>query len=104
MNKYSKIKDFAFDYKILFFENGNPQMDTGLTHSTYALISELKEKLNIEPLLFINVLYWNLLFILENRSNPSKVISHLQQLPFENKYQLHTLYGFILKWFGGYPI
>jgi hypothetical protein len=56
-----------------------------------------------EPLAFLNLLEAQRDFVVKNRGNTSLVIEHLGGLPF-NDLQKHALYGFILKWNGGYPI
>ena len=56
-----------------------------------------------EALVFLNLLEKQYHFVLNNFKESSKVIQSLKSLPL-TELEKHILYGFILKWFGGYPV
>lgn len=56
-----------------------------------------------KPLEFLNILEKQCRLVKDNVKNGKEVISHLKALPL-TEHEKHILYGFILKWFGGYPV
>jgi hypothetical protein len=56
-----------------------------------------------EPLEFLNIMYKQFGFVKDNIQKPHSTVAHLKGLPLSSR-ENHTLLGFILKWFGGYPI
>lgn len=56
-----------------------------------------------KPLDFLNLLWEQYNFVVKNINDAEKVITTLNTLPL-SKEKKHILFGFILKWFGGYPI
>jgi len=56
-----------------------------------------------KPLDFLNLLWEQYNFVVKNINDAEKVINTLNNLPL-SKEKKHILFGFILKWFGGYPI
>ena len=52
---------------------------------------------------FLNLLDKQLEFLRLNYNQGEQVIQRLKDLPLPDR-KKHTLYGFILKWFGGYPV
>lgn len=56
-----------------------------------------------EPLEALNLIWQQYEYVLENWSEPDTVLNHLRSIPISET-EKHVLLGFILKWFGGYPI
>lgn len=56
-----------------------------------------------EPLAFLNLLDAQRQFVTINQADTLLVLEHLGGLPFSDL-QKHVLYGFLLKWSGGYPV
>jgi Leucine-rich repeat (LRR) protein len=56
-----------------------------------------------EPLEFLNLFWEQKEFVHKNLADSDLVISHLKELPLTDE-QKHVLLGFILKWWGGYPV
>ena len=57
----------------------------------------------LEPLEFMNLLWKQYTFVKDNVNQPHSTATALDKLPL-NLEQKHVLFGFILKWFGGYPV
>ncbi|MGY4539426.1 hypothetical protein ACVW0P_003860, partial [Mucilaginibacter sp. UYNi724] len=56
-----------------------------------------------QPVDFLNLLDKQNEFVKLNFQKGDLVVQHLKNLPLPVR-EKHTLYGFILKWFGGYPV
>lgn len=56
-----------------------------------------------KPIDFLNLLNKQYFFLVDNVKAPETVIAQLEALPLSDE-KKHILFGFLLKWFGGYPI
>jgi hypothetical protein len=56
-----------------------------------------------KPLTFLNLLWQQYNYIIENIEEPDRVFLTLNNLPLDTL-QKHILFGFVIKWFGGYPL
>ncbi len=74
-----------------------------LVFGTYEYFNEGVRKDLFSPLEFFNLLQKQNDFIDENQNKPFAVITDLRNLPL-NDLDKHILFGFLLKWRGGYPV
>ncbi|MBC7934990.1 MAG: nucleotide-binding protein [Rhizobacter sp.] len=74
-----------------------------LVAPTYEYLTEGEGKGIFEPVDFFNLLEFQKDFILNNLDRPFDTLNKLKSLPLTEK-EKHILFGFIIKWFGGYPV
>ena len=74
-----------------------------LVFETYNYFKKDDGKDFFEPLNFLNLFNWHYQFLIKNVDKPFDVLTHFQNLPLSED-EKHLLIGFILKWFGGYPV
>ena len=74
-----------------------------LVFGTYEYFNEGVRKDLFSPLEFYNLLEKQNDFINENQNKPFAVVTVLRNLPL-NDLEKHILFGFLLKWRGGYPV
>ncbi|MDR2407928.1 MAG: hypothetical protein LBE13_07440 [Bacteroidales bacterium] len=86
-----------------FYYNTKNIPNTTLVPETIQYFKEGDGKGFFEPLDFLNLLWIQRKFILENIDKAQTVIDHLNGLHLDEK-KRHILLCFIIKWAGGYPI
>ncbi|WP_175635985.1 hypothetical protein [Pedobacter ghigonis] len=96
-NEISLENDFDFYYNAVNIPNQD------LVFATVEYFETGPGKNSFEPLEFLNILYKQFGFVKDNIQKPHSTITYLKELPLDNR-EKHTVFGFILKWFGGYPI
>jgi hypothetical protein len=96
-------KVFSYQYDLNYYFNSTNIPNQSLVFETYDFFDSNTGKDFFTPLDFLNLLLWHYDFIRNNVTTPIDVLNHLRSLDIEpSKKQL--LIGFILKWYGGYPI
>jgi hypothetical protein len=97
LKNISAENDFDF-----YYNTGNiPNHD--LVSETVEYFETGVRKGFFEPLEFMNLLWKQYNYVNANIQKPHTVITALKALPMTDE-QKHVLFGFILKWFGGYPV
>lgn len=86
-----------------FYTNKENIPNQELVKQTIDYFTEGKGKRAFQALTFLNLLWPQKEFLLRNLENREKVVSHLQSLPL-TELEEHIFFGFIIKWFGGYPV
>lgn len=93
----SAKNDLDFYYDV----NNIPNQD--LVFETLEYFETGERKGFFEPLEFINLLWEQRNFVIANIQKSHTTITTLKALPLTTE-QKHVLLGFILKWYGGYPV
>lgn len=97
LKNISSKNDFDF-----YYNAGNIQ-NQDLVFETVEYFETGERKGFFEPLEFMNLLWEQYNFVNNTIDKPHTVITALKALPMTGE-QKHVLFGFILKWFGGYPV
>lgn len=86
-----------------FFYNPSKIANQELVRETIAYFETGPRKGLFEPLEFMNLLYGQYQLLIQSLQRPHSFVQDLLQLPLDET-QKHVLLGFIIKWFGGYPV
>ncbi|MEO9211206.1 MAG: toll/interleukin-1 receptor domain-containing protein [Ginsengibacter sp.] len=86
-----------------YYFNADNIPNQDLVFETYNFFQKKEGKNFFEPLDFLNLLNWHYRFLMNNVALPFSVLDQFTHLPLSKEEQ-HILIGFILKWFGGYPV
>jgi hypothetical protein len=98
-----ELKAISAKNDLDFYYNAENQPNQDLLFGTLEYFETGKRKGFFEPLEFMNLLWEQYNFVDKNIQKPHTTITTLKALPLTVE-QKHVLFGFILKWFGGYPI
>ena len=98
--RMSKASD-NHDLNYYFNAKNIPNQD--LVFDTYNFFNKGAGKKIFDPLSFLNLLNWHYNFLVTNIELPFDILEQLNSLKL-SKLELQTLRGFLLKWFGGYPV
>jgi len=104
----SKISDknlipFIYDRNLDWFFSAKNIPNQNLVFETIEYFDDGARKDFFKPLDFLNLLWAQYEYVKNNRNNAYSTLTHLKELPL-NPEQKHVLFGFILKWYGGYPV
>jgi|GEM_PF-4419973 len=99
----SKLVDISCDYSLDYFTNKSNIPNQDLVNETIAYFESGPGLRVFKPLEFLNLFEKQYRFVINNWSDENIVINQLKSLPL-TELEKHIVYGFILKWFGGYPI
>ncbi|MBB5645982.1 hypothetical protein [Pedobacter cryoconitis] len=97
------LKDISSDYSLEHYNDEKIIPNQNLVNDTISFFVSEHGKGAFTPLQFLNLLDKQYSFVKLNYNNGERVIQHLKNLQLSDRIK-HTLYGFILKWFGGYPV
>jgi hypothetical protein len=97
----SKLEEPLLTYD--FFYNPSKIANQELVRETIAYFETGPRKGLFEPLEFMNLLYSQYQLLIQSLERPHSFVQDLLQLPLDET-QKHVLLGFIIKWFGGYPV
>lgn len=86
-----------------FFNAKNIPAQEKLVMPTYDYFNAGNGKEFFEPLDFLNLLEKQKKDLLDNLDKPFDTLEKLKSIPLTDR-ELHILFGFVLKWFGGYPV
>jgi hypothetical protein len=98
-----ELKAISAKNDLDFYYNAENQPNQDLVFGTLEYFETGKRKGFFEPLEFMNLLWEQYNFVNNNIQKSHTTITTLKALPLTVE-QKHVLFGFILKWFGGYPI
>jgi hypothetical protein len=98
-----ELKAISAKNDLDFYYNAENIPNQDLVFGTLEYFETGKRKGFFEPLEFMNLLWEQYNFVNANIQKPNTTITALKALPLTVE-QKHVLFGFILKWFGGYPI
>lgn len=96
------LKEFSENYDLDYFFNAKNIPNQDLVFATFEYFETGERKGLFEPLDFLNLLEKQYRKIFSNHEKPHSTFLELQNLPLPTL-EKHVLFGFILKWFGGYP-
>ncbi len=96
-----ELKDVSADNNLDFYYSTIENQD--LVFGTIKHFETGPRKGFFEPLEFMNLLWKQYTFVKDNVNQPHSTATTLDDLPL-NPEQKHVLFGFILKWCGGYPV
>lgn len=99
----TNLKDISSAYTLDHYTDKKVIPNQELVNDTINYFKNGKGTGSFEPVDFLNLLDKQNEFLKLNFQNGDLVIQHLKDLMLPIR-QKHTLYGFILKWFGGYPV
>lgn len=98
-----ELKVISANNDLDFYYNTENMPNQDLVFGTLEYFETGKRKGFFEPLEFMNLLWEQYNFVNTNIQKPHTTITTLKALPLTVD-QKHVLFGFILKWFGGYPV
>lgn len=101
MNK--SIKQYSYKNSLAFYFNKANIPNQELVKDTFNHFETGPRKGVFNALEFLNLLDKQYQFVRGNIKESEFVFSSLKKLPL-NKLEKHILFGFILKWYGGYPV
>jgi hypothetical protein len=102
-NKDEKIAFISTNNDLDFYYNVQNMPNQDLVFGTIEYFENGKRKGFFQPLQFMNLFWKQYNFVIDNIQKPHSTITTLKDLPLSDE-QKHILFGFILKWFGGYPV
>jgi hypothetical protein len=95
---------FMYDRDLNWYFNAkNIAAQSNLVMPSYDYFNEGPGKGVFEPIDFFNLLEKQYQELQQNLDRPFDFLNYLKSIPLSEREQ-HTLFGFILKWYGGYPI
>lgn len=102
--KRKELIPFIYDRDLnWYFNEKNIPAQVKLVLPTYEYFNEGPGKVHFEAIDFFNLLNNQYEELVKNISKPFDVLSNLKSIPLTDR-ERHTLYGFIIMWFGGYPV
>jgi hypothetical protein len=102
--KRTELIPFMYDRDLNWYFNANNiPAQSSLVMPTYEYFTEGPGKQMFDPLDFFNLLGKQMEDLKRNLSKPFDILNNLKKIPL-NERERHTLFGFILKWHGGYPV
>jgi hypothetical protein len=99
----SDLLNYSDGHDLNYYFNASNIPNQELVFETYDFFKKGPGKDYFDPLAFLNLLSWHYRFLTTNVGKPFDVLSQVKLVPLSN-IQKHLLVGFILKWFGGYPV
>ncbi|UPK71393.1 hypothetical protein [Chitinophaga filiformis] len=102
-NKSKIVKDLSFNYPVTWFTDPSNIPNQELVQKTIQWFETGPGQRAYAPLEFLNLLYKQFRFVIENIYDAEVVSNHFRTLPL-SPLQKHILTGFVLKWTGGYPV
>jgi hypothetical protein len=97
------LEAFSFNYDLDYFYNASNISSQEFVFATIEHF-ERKERLELfSPIQFLNLLWKQHHFVNENVSKAHSVLQKIKAIPLK-PLESHILFGFLLKWFGGYPV
>ena len=96
-----ELKDISADNDLDFYYAKIENQD--LVFGTIEHFEDGPRKGFFEPLEFMNLLWKQYTFVKDNVNQPHSTATALNSLSLSPE-QRHVLFGFILKWYGGYPV
>jgi hypothetical protein len=103
VDEESNLLEFSDKNDLNYYFNANNIPNQDLVFDTFNFFRKGPGKDYFDPLAFLNVLNWHYRYLTANADRPFNVLSQVNKVPV-NSIQRHLLIGFILKWFGGYPV
>jgi len=103
MPEDSNLSEYSEHYDLNYYFNAKNIPNQDLVFDTYNFFKKGEGKEFFDPLTFLNLLNWNYKYLVANVDKPFDVVSQIKNIPLDG-IQRHLLIGFILKWFGGYPV
>jgi len=97
------LESISSNHTIDYYQDEKNIPNQELVNSTINYFQSGVGSALFSPIDFLNLLNKQNEFVKLNVQNGELVIQHLINLPLTDR-KKHALYGFILKWFGGYPI
>lgn len=97
------LKDISANNDLDFYYNAENIPNQDLVFSTIEHFETGDRKGFFNPLEFLNLFWKQYSFLKENVHKPHSTAETLKALPLTPE-QRHILFGFIIKWLGGYPV
>ena len=97
------LKAVSANYNLEYYTNKTNIANQDFVKETIEYFETGEGMRVFKPLEFLNLLEKQYQFILDNFRDSDKVIKTFKTLPL-NDIEKHILFGFLLKWFGGYPV
>jgi hypothetical protein len=91
------------NYALEHFKDKKVIPNQELVNETISFFETGPGKGTFTPLAFLNLFDQQYEFVKLNFNDPDLVMRHFESLALSDS-EKHTLFGFILKWFGGYPV
>ncbi len=99
----NNLKNISSDYPLSHFTNEEVIPNQKLVNETISFFESGQGKDLFTPLEILNLIDKQKNFVMLNYNDGAVVMQHFQVLPLSDRAK-HSLFGFILKWFGGYPV
>lgn len=98
-----KYRNFSANNELSYYRDEKNIPSQDLVNQTIEYFEKGDGARAFKPLEFLNLLWEQYNFINSNIDDHQKIFSTLGRIPL-NQLERHILYGFIIKWFGGYPL
>jgi hypothetical protein len=98
-----ELKDISENNSLDWYTNKENIKNQTLVSGTIDYFENGERKNLFHPLDFLNLLWKQFYFVLGNHRDTELVIKSLKELPLDDE-RKHVLLGFIIYWYGGYPV
>jgi hypothetical protein len=102
-NPKKKLAEYSYSYDLNFYFNCEEIKNIDMLFATFDYFETGERQGVFATLDFLNLLFKQYDLLRESFETPIDFLQHLKKIPL-TEIQRHILYGFLLKWFGGYPI
>lgn len=103
IHKEESNLEFKYNYDLNYYFNASNIGNQNLVFETYNYFEDGDGCKLLRPLDFLNILYWHYEYLTKNIDKPFDILNRFKSSTTSEK-ERHLLIGFILKWFGGYPV
>jgi len=97
------LKDISSEHTLDYYTNEEVIPNQNLVNETISFFETGQGKGILTPLQMLNLINKQQSFLMLNYNNSEVAVAHLKSLPLTDRAK-HSLFGFLLKWFGGYPV
>lgn len=98
-----ELKPFMYSHDLEWYFDEKNVKNQELLTETFNYFNEGEGKPNFKPLVFLNLFWKQFDITVKKIESPKELIEDLNRIPLSEK-KKHILFGFILKWCGGYPV
>jgi hypothetical protein len=97
------LDDISSEYTLEHYKAKEVIPNQNLVNETITFYETGEGKGTITALEMLNLINKQQNFVMMNYNRSEVVVQHLKSLPLTDR-KKHSLFGFLLKWFGGYPV
>jgi hypothetical protein len=98
-----KLAAISANHPLEFYTDEKNIPNQNLVKETISFFDNSPGKDLFTPLQILNLIHQQKQYLMSNYQDGTLVLEHFKQLPLTGRSK-HSFYGFLLKWFGGYPV